>query len=73
MYKIRFIDSFSFLSTSLSDLVDNFSGISKIDSIACKERKNNKSISKLICLKNNKLRYKCKECKKNIVKANTNR
>ena len=54
------------MSVSLSGLVDNLSAISKIDCIACKERKNNISVSKLIGLKNNKLQYKCKECKKTL-------
>ena len=33
-YKLRFIDSFIFMSTSLSELVDNMSGI--FNSIECK-------------------------------------
>ena len=33
-YKLKFIDSFRFMSTSLSELVDNTSGIFK--SIECK-------------------------------------
>ena len=48
------------MPVSLSDLVDNLSEISKIDCIVYKEKK--KSVSKLIGLKNNKLKYKCKEC-----------
>ena len=46
--------------------VDNLSGISKIDCITWKERKKNKSVSKLIELKNNKLQYKCEECKETL-------
>ena len=34
-----FIDSFRFIQSKLSKLVDNLSGIAKIDCIACKERK----------------------------------
>ena len=49
------------MPVSLSDLVDNLSEISKIDCIVYKEKKT-KSVSKLIGLKNNKLKYKCKEC-----------
>ena len=49
-----FIDSFRFIQSKLSKLVDNLSGIAKIDCIACKERKK-KSACKLIGYKNNKL------------------
>ena len=49
------------MPVSLSDLVDNLSEISKIDCIVYKEKKT-KFVSKLIGLKNNKLKYKCKEC-----------
>ena len=63
MYKIKFIDSYRDMQNKLSKLIANLSGIAKIDCIACKERKK-KSVCKLIELKNNKLRYKCKECKK---------
>ena len=60
-HKLKFIGSFRFMPVSLSDLVDNLSEISKIDCIVYKEKKK-KSVSKLIGLKNNKLKYKCKEC-----------
>ena len=65
-HKLKFIGSFRFMPVSLSDLVDNLSEISKIDCffyLYCiyKEKKT-KSVSKLIGLKNNKLKYKCKEC-----------
>ena len=41
-YKLKFIDSCRFMSTSLSDLVDNLSRIAETDCIACKERKKKK-------------------------------
>ena len=47
------------MSTSLSKLVDNLSEI---------YLKKNKSMCNFIGLKNNKLHYKCKECKKGQLK-----
>ena len=63
--KLRFIDSFRFMSTLLSELVDNTSGIFNI--IECKS-----SIEKIkinlecsfVGLKNNRLIYRCKESRK---------
>ena len=69
-YKLKFIDSFRYMPTSLTNIVDNLSGIyKKIQSAACLEEKHakRKSIQSecdFIDLKNNKLRYKFKECKK---------
>ena len=40
-YKLKFIDSFSYMSTSLSYLVDDLSGIYKKECKACMERKKN--------------------------------
>ena len=63
-YKLKFIDSFRFLPTSLSELVDNTSGI--FNSIECKSYIEKIIINSECCfdgLKNNKLIYKCKECK----------
>ena len=62
--KLRFIDSFRFMSTSLSELVDNKSGI--FNSIECKSCIETIKINSECCffgLKNNRLIYKCKECK----------
>ena len=64
-YKLRFIDSFRFMSTSLSELVDNMSGI--FNSIECKSCMEKIKINSECCfvgLKNNRLTYKCRECKK---------
>ena len=41
IYKLKFIDSFRFMSTSLSSLVDNLSEIYKKECKSCKERKKN--------------------------------
>ena len=63
-YKLRFIDSFRFMSTSLSELVDNMSGI--FNSIECKSCIEKIKINSECCfvgLKNNRLIYKCKQCK----------
>ena len=59
-YKLKFIDSFRFMSTSLSNLVDN---LSKICNKKCID-KNCKSECEFIKLKNNRLQYKWCGCKK---------
>ena len=59
-----FIDSFRFTSTSLSELVDNMSRI--FNSIECKswtEKIKINSECSFVRLKDNRLTYKCKECK----------
>ena len=63
-YKLEFIDSFRFMSTLLSSLVDN---LSEIYSKKCRD-KNSESKCDFIGLKNNKLHYKCKECRKGQLK-----
>ena len=62
--KLRFINSFRSMSTSLSELVDNMTGI--FNSIECKSCIEKIKVNSEYCfvrLKNNKLIYKCKECK----------
>ena len=64
-YKLRFIDSFRFMSTSLSKLFDNMPGI--FNNIECKSCIQNIKINSECCfvgLKNDRLICKCKECKK---------
>ena len=63
--KLRLIDSFKFMSAALLDLVDNMSGI--FNSIECKSCTEKIKINSECCfvrLKNNRLIYTCKECKK---------
>ena len=54
-YKLKFINSFRFMLTSLSSLVND---LSEIYSKKCKD-KNCKSKSNFIGLKNNELHYEC--------------
>ena len=68
MFRFKFIDSSKFMSTSPSSLVDNLSEIYKKECKGCKERRKIKSVCNVIGLKNNKLNYKCKECKKRWLK-----
>ena len=63
MYKLKFIDSFRFMQTSLSNFVDNLFGIYS------KECKGCKSVCNFIGFKNNELNYKCKECNKRLSKS----
>ena len=62
-YKLKFIDSFRFMSTSLSSLVDNLSEIYKKEYEGCQEKGKIKSVCNFIGLKNNKLNCECKEYK----------
>ena len=67
-HKLKFIDSFRFMNTSISDFVDNLSEIYKKESKGCEERRKIKSASDTIGLKNNKLNHKWKECKERWLK-----
>ena len=61
-YKLKFVDSYRFMSTSLSNLTDNLSEINKKEYKSCKERKNVWLNCKYINYKDNRLIYKCKKC-----------
>ena len=65
---IKFIDSYRFMPSKLSDLIDNLSGINNNECKSCMERKKIKSECNFIGLKNNRLNYKCKECGKKCSK-----
>ena len=60
--KLKFIDSFRFMPTSLSKLVNN---LSEIYSKKFRD-KNCKFECEFKGLKNNKLSYNCKECRKTV-------
>ena len=40
-YKLKFIDSYRFMQSKLSDLVDNLSEINEKECLKCMERKKN--------------------------------
>ena len=63
-YKLRFIDSSRFMSTSLASLVDNLSKVGNTNCKKCMERHKIISQYQYIKHKNNKLIYKCKQCDK---------
>ena len=68
-HKRRFIDSFRFMSTSLSKLVDMSGKIfNSIECNKCIERKKTTSECHFIGSKNNRLNYRCKECKRKFTK-----
>ena len=67
-YKLKFIDSYRFMSTSLSNLVDNLSGVYDKECKKCMERKKIRLNCEFIGFKNSRLNYKCKECKKSYTK-----
>ena len=56
------------MSTSLSSRVNNLSGIYKKECKGCQERIKIKLVCNFIGLKDNKLHYKCKDCKKGQLK-----
>ena len=62
-YKLKFIDSFRSMPTSLSELVNNISGIFN-GCKSCKEKIKTNSECCIVGLKNKRLIYKCKECNK---------
>ena len=63
VYKLKLIDSYRFMQSKLSDLVDNLSKFNKKQCPECKEK------CEFIGFKNDGLHYKCKECKKTCNKS----
>ena len=57
-HKLNFIDSFRFMLTSLSSLVDDFFDINKEECQPCMKGENIKSGCDFIVLENNNLHYK---------------
>ena len=57
------------MSTSLSNLVDNLSGVYDKECKKCMERKKLRLNCEFIGFKNGRLNYNCKECKKSYTKV----
>ena len=62
-YKLKFIDSYRFMSISLSNFVDNLSGVYDKECKKCIGRKKIRLNCEFIEFKNGRLNYKCKNCK----------
>ena len=62
-YKLKFIDSFRFMSNSLSEVVDNMSRIFSIECKSCIEKNKINSECYFVGLRNKRLIYKCKKIK----------
>ena len=67
-YKLKSIDSYRFMSTSLSNLVDNLSGVYDKECKKCWEEKVRLNCE-FIGYKNGRLNCKCKECRKSYTKV----
>ena len=61
-YNLKFIDSFRFMATSLSNLADNLSEINKKELKSSKERDKISINCAFIKLENNRPSYKCRKC-----------
>ena len=59
------------MQTSLSNLVDNLSGVYDKECKKCRERKKIKVNCEFVGFKNSRLNYKCKEWKKSCAKVVT--
>ena len=63
-YKLKFIDSYRLMQTSLSSLVDKLSEVYVKECKRCMERKKIHVNCEFIGFNNGRLNYKCRECKK---------
>ena len=64
VHKLTFIDSFRFMPTSLSNLIDNLSEINKEECKACMNGEIIESECDIIGHKNNNLCFKCEKCER---------
>ena len=67
-YKLKSIDSYRFMSTSLSNPVDTLSGVYDKEWKECMQRKKIRLNCEFIGFKNGRLNYRCKECKKSYLR-----
>ena len=67
-YKLKFIDSYRFMKSKLSEFVDNLSEINKKECPECIKRKI-KSECEFIGFKTDRSHCKCKECGKRSTKS----
>ena len=58
-YKLKFIDSYRFMLTSLSNRLDNLSGVYDKERKWCMERKKIRFNCEFIGFKKDRLNYKC--------------
>ena len=67
-YKLKFVDSYRFMQSKLSDLVHNLSRVYVKECKKCIERTKIRVSCQFVGFKNGRLHYKCKECKKSCKK-----
>ena len=67
-HKLKFIDSYRPMSTSLTNFVGNLSGVYDKECKRCMERKKIRLNCEFIGSKNGRLNYKCKKCKASYTK-----
>ena len=68
-YKLKFIDSYRFMQSSLLNLVDNLSEVYVKECTKCMEIKKIKVNCDFFGFKSGRLNYKCKEYQKSCAKV----